>query len=681
MESMLSVTKTFLFLLFASTLSAQPVFQKKLEGVELAKGLAIMPDGGYTLAGMRGNCIQIVRFDALGTPQWMRQVCQSDPNADLTIGTLQLVSDTQMPGAFLLIFRKGAFSSAPDNLLNIMKFDATGNLLWECQLRPEKRYGPQSPGSQLTLTPSGTAWVAHAMGFTNQFPDFNQVLVSKINPSGQTVLRQFFKTEEPASANGIAAKNDTEIFAYGSLGHAITDGFLLKINEMGNVIWSKRYTGMHFLRDGGFFPNGDLLLMAEFKNHYALARVASDGSMVWASKIPDTLSLFHCSVASNGDVLVAGRNLDGLSMLLKINPVTNLASWAKTYEECTRYSTTALIGSPDGGFVCAQSSSTGLFQTRLFKGDDLGRLSPECPVEEILPPILKTLSVLVLPLPFTFSEAPSQAAEHIFNISDTGIEIKDCCPTEYPEARFVLPDSVCADAPFNLISTGNPCADEWHWQISGAMPEKGQNIEFQNIVCKTTGDYLVSLTETFGVCSDSIHKTLRVVTPLIAAIFLYADTVICPDAPFVLQPHLTGFDSWVWDDGSTATTRILNPPVAGIFRLYAQQGLCLLADSIQIGIGHCGPTRVFIPNAFSPNDDGQSDFWEIFWQSGVQALECKIFDRWGNLCYATEAGETPRWDGLFKGRTMPVGVYVWQFRLRNIEGKEEVFSGDLLLLH
>jgi len=48
---------------------------------------------------------------------------------------LHLVADKVVSGAFYLGFRKGAFSSSPDNLLNLMKFDANGSLLWETQLR------------------------------------------------------------------------------------------------------------------------------------------------------------------------------------------------------------------------------------------------------------------------------------------------------------------------------------------------------------------------------------------------------------------------------------------------------------------------------------------------------------------------------------------------------------------
>ena len=119
---------------------------------------------------------------------------------------------------------------------------------------------------------------------------------------------------------------------------------------------------------------------------------------------------------------------------------------------------------------------------------------------------------------------------------------------------------------------------------------------------------------------------------------------------------------------------------SGTFRLSAQHGLCTIVDSFRIQLGNCGPTRVFVPNAFSPNGDGANDDWEVYGQPGVRPLSCQIFDRWGNQCYRSKPDEIPRWDGTINSRQLPPGVYVWLFRLLNPEGNEEVLSGDLLLV-
>ncbi len=476
------------------------------------------------------------------------------------------------------------------------------------------------------------------------------------------------------------AKNDAEIYAYGALGNAITGGFLLKLNEQSEVVWSNRYAGMHFLQDGGFFPNGDLMLMAQQAGAFALARIAADGSVAWAAKFADTLSLFHCSVAADGGVLLTARKANGPFMVLKINPNTNETEWAKTYEACTRYHLAAMTAVPDGGLLFSQSAVVGDPKTRLVKTDQLGQLSPDCPFWELPTPALVPVFVAVTPLVFTSSGTLTEGVEYVFELSETSIAVQDCCPTEYPEARFVLPDSVCVESPFSLVSTGNSCADEWHWQIPDGQPSEAQGLDFLNVIFKKGGNYSVTLTETIGVCSDTIKGFVHAVAPLQLEVFSFSDTVLCPDAPFEVQANLTGLDTWIWADGSSAPTLFFDLPISGTFRLSAQHGLCTIVDSFRIQLGNCGPTRVFVPNAFSPNGDGANDVWEVYGQLGVRPLSCQIFDRWGNQCYRSKPDEIPRWDGTINSRQLPPGVYVWLFRLLNPEGNEEVLSGDLLLV-
>ncbi|RMD74002.1 MAG: gliding motility-associated C-terminal domain-containing protein [Bacteroidetes bacterium] len=94
--------------------------------------------------------------------------------------------------------------------------------------------------------------------------------------------------------------------------------------------------------------------------------------------------------------------------------------------------------------------------------------------------------------------------------------------------------------------------------------------------------------------------------------------------------------------------------------------------------------RVFVPNAFSPNDDGFNDRFLPFGKQGTEVVRLQVFDRWGELVYDVRevpAGDYPSgWDGTFHGRPMPAGVYVWRALFRFLDGYEVEQSGDLLLL-
>jgi gliding motility-associated-like protein len=64
---------------------------------------------------------------------------------------------------------------------------------------------------------------------------------------------------------------------------------------------------------------------------------------------------------------------------------------------------------------------------------------------------------------------------------------------------------------------------------------------------------------------------------------------------------------------------------------------------------------IYVPNSFSPNDDGLNDTWRIMGEC-FEMQACYIYNRWGELIY-TLKNNTDTWDGRFKGQTVKDGVY------------------------
>lgn len=87
----------------------------------------------------------------------------------------------------------------------------------------------------------------------------------------------------------------------------------------------------------------------------------------------------------------------------------------------------------------------------------------------------------------------------------------------------------------------------------------------------------------------------------------------------------------------------------------------------------------YIPNVFSPNDDGINDLFLRF-SSGCPAQEFsfQIFDRWGEEIFYTDS---PRigWDGTHKGRPATQGVYVYLITVTEY-GEKKQFAGDVTLI-
>lgn len=95
--------------------------------------------------------------------------------------------------------------------------------------------------------------------------------------------------------------------------------------------------------------------------------------------------------------------------------------------------------------------------------------------------------------------------------------------------------------------------------------------------------------------------------------------------------------------------------------------------------------EVYIPNVFSPNQDGINDFFTVYGNKDVEEIvELRIFDRWGNLVFVNDhfppAEEHYGWDGSFRNHEMNPAVFAYWARVRFTDDSEESYKGDVTLV-
>jgi gliding motility-associated-like protein len=96
--------------------------------------------------------------------------------------------------------------------------------------------------------------------------------------------------------------------------------------------------------------------------------------------------------------------------------------------------------------------------------------------------------------------------------------------------------------------------------------------------------------------------------------------------------------------------------------------------------------RVYVPSAFSPNGDGQNDFFYVFAKENSikQINSFLIFDRWGESMFEAfdfQPNDPSRgWDGSHRGQPMNPAVFVWFAEIEFVDGNTEVLEGDIVLL-
>lgn len=95
--------------------------------------------------------------------------------------------------------------------------------------------------------------------------------------------------------------------------------------------------------------------------------------------------------------------------------------------------------------------------------------------------------------------------------------------------------------------------------------------------------------------------------------------------------------------------------------------------------------HVFMPTAFSPNDDGINDFFSIQGGQDLVAIpRLTVFDRWGSMVYdGKDLGVGDRragWNGMIEGKPAESGIYVFMTEVMMDDGKVREKYGEIVLL-
>ncbi len=87
---------------------------------------------------------------------------------------------------------------------------------------------------------------------------------------------------------------------------------------------------------------------------------------------------------------------------------------------------------------------------------------------------------------------------------------------------------------------------------------------------------------------------------------------------------------------------------------------------------------VYAPNAFTPNDDGLNDVFEVK-GLGIKHFQLQIYSRWGELIYESDNLEE-QWDGTFNGNKVPAGTYVYKINYTSMIDKDYDLEGTVTVM-
>lgn len=210
--------------------------------------------------------------------------------------------------------------------------------------------------------------------------------------------------------------------------------------------------------------------------------------------------------------------------------------------------------------------------------------------------------------------------------------------------------------------------------ISGANYQWQNNSTNPTFTVTSSGTYWVEINA--GACKG--RDTIQVTVNPVPVFTLGPDKSLCPGETITLDAYIpnAAYDWFNHDHGSSF--QVSN---AGTYWVDVSLKDCSVSDTIHIDFNNpnCA-CRVDVPNAFSPNKDKLNDEFGIINEKGVELLDFKIYNRFGQLVFKA-AGVYDAWDGNYELEPAEIGTYYYLIKYRcTYTGKEYLMKGDVTLV-
>ncbi len=191
-----------------------------------------------------------------------------------------------------------------------------------------------------------------------------------------------------------------------------------------------------------------------------------------------------------------------------------------------------------------------------------------------------------------------------------------------------------------------------------------------NTVAPTaTTTYFVTVAN--GSCTDNDTVTITVNTTPTAGVS--PDITITQGTSTTIVA--TGGGTYLWNDGSTTPLITVSPNQTTQYCVTVSNGICTDSVCMRVIVDMvCG--ELFVPNAFSPNNDLSNDRFRV--KVGniacVQDVQLVVFDRWGEkvfeatapqfACSDNPSDNTAGWDGTYNGKALDNAVFVYYLTIK-----------------
>ena len=209
----------------------------------------------------------------------------------------------------------------------------------------------------------------------------------------------------------------------------------------------------------------------------------------------------------------------------------------------------------------------------------------------------------------------------------------------------------------------------------------GDSVLINGNYYSTPGIYPFTFTSAAGCDSNVIYELIVDPLPIIN-IIIDDNTLDLGESTNIVaytgQPN-TSY-SWSPSDGLSCvfcSNPIATPSQSGWYYVTATNSNgCTSIDSVYIEVD---PTsNIYVPNIFSPNEDGQNDIYKVRGK-GIDLFYLAIYNRWGQMVFESE-DINRGWDGTKDGKLLNQGVFVYKLNITMKDGDIIQQTGNITLV-
>jgi len=241
--------------------------------------------------------------------------------------------------------------------------------------------------------------------------------------------------------------------------------------------------------------------------------------------------------------------------------------------------------------------------------------------------------------------------------------------------------AICSGESLLLTASG---AHNYQW-----IPPAGlDNPNADNPVATPAGTTTYMVISTEGSCIPDTDYVTVTVHPLPEVEAGPDQTIIAGNIAYI-DASGTNATRWKWTPSNTLNCEDCEdpeatPPNTTTYHVTVETEFgCKDSDSITIHV-ICDQSQVFMPNSFTPNGDGQNDYFYPRGK-GIQTIRSfRIYNRWGEMIFEKQGMATNAvndgWDGTHKGQELPPDVFLYIVDAICDTGEPVTWKGDISLI-